>query len=437
MSRRVLVLGARGFLGEHIVQQLEDSKQQVVAVVRPGSKHGFGPSVRIVEGDLLGDLGFLHRELHEVDAVIFSAGRTWIQGLPVGEYYRQNVEIAQRFFEALGDRPSLRVVFTSSIANVGGTRSPKVFREDSNREGVCEGRLSPYDRAKMACEAIAMAAARRGNNVVVLNPGLLLGRGATPVSQVAAPFQLLWSCQGKLPFYVNGGVTLSDVRDVARAHVAALDRGRSGERYFLGGHNIDRRDFYRRVARLTGLRPPHALPGGLVTAVMTFTDGLEYVTRGLIKSQVHRSFARIQDLYYYVSSEKAATELGYTITPLDDIILDLLRYYDELGLLSAEMAFVGKLTSANAPSFVLLRQLAAASGTRKFLLPRLDRLYAIVCSNLALSEAFDHLSEQSTFNDSTARYQWDRHACRDDLKTLNRFFEYVYFASNEFLGSVL
>src|SRR5690606_8356343 len=135
------------------------------------------------------------------------------------QYRRQNVAITQAFFDALAKRPATRVVFTSSLSTVGGSQAPRVYREDSGREGISEAWLSPYDRAKIDCERIALQSAADGNDVVVLNPGLLLGPGATANSNLAAPFCLLWFLQGQFAakFYVNGGVTLSDVRDVAAA----------------------------------------------------------------------------------------------------------------------------------------------------------------------------------------------------------------------------
>src|SRR5207249_1070632 len=141
------------------------------------------------------------------------------------EYQRQSVSITHAFFDALGERPTTRVVFTSSLSTVSGSIEPCVYTEDGGRAGICEDLLNAYDQAKIACEELALASARRGNQVVILNPGLLLGPGAGPSSNLAAPFQLLWICQRKLEFYVNGGVTLCDVRDVARAHIAALTRG--------------------------------------------------------------------------------------------------------------------------------------------------------------------------------------------------------------------
>jgi dihydroflavonol-4-reductase len=435
LPRTVLVLGARGFLGEHIVEQLIESGYDVMAALRPGSSHAYSSSrVRVIEGDLL-DAAFVRGVLDQADAAIFAAGRTWQPDLPLTEYHRQNVGITQRFFETLGHRPDMRVVFTSSLAAMSGSRTPHLFDEDSDRREVCDQLLSPYARAKIICERQALDAARRGNNVVVLNPGQLVGPGVQSRSNLATAFLLLWYCQGKAPFYVRGGMTYSDVRDVARAHVAALARGRCGQRYILGGHCLDRGEFYARVARLTGLRAPRGVPRGLAYMVMALADGLAFLSAGWLRSPAHRSFARGEGLYYHGDSQRALGELGYTITPLEVTVLDTLRHYQGRGLLPPELDFVRDVTVEDAPAFVLLKQLARRSAYSRYLLARIERVYETCRSNHDLQAALTRLLEarpagrQGKLTPSRTQPEADR-------KLLNDFFEYLYFASDEFLREV-
>lgn len=437
MAKSVLVLGARGFLGEHVALQLAAAGHDVLAAVRPGAAHGFtSPRISVLEGDLL-DAAFLRMAIQQADAVIFCAGRTWRPGLNVSEYHRQNVAIAQAFFDALGHRPSVRVVFTSSLSTIAGSLERRMYSEDTGRDGIAELLLSPYDYAKIACENLAFTSARQGNDVVILNPGLLLGPGAFPTSNLAAPYYLLWYCQGQFTakFHVNGGVTLSDVRDVAAAHVNAIQRGKAGNRYILGGHDMDRTQFYARVTPLIGQRMPTALPGRLLYWLMSFHDCLSFLTRGLIPSPVHRSFARTQRLYYFGASGKAASELDYTIRPIEPTILDMLQYYQARNLLPESLSWVKTATLETAPEFVLLKQLARRSGYARFLVPRLSILHQTCRANLALRQAMERLLAGSRFSHERGRFELDL-AC-EDVRTISKFFEYAYFSSNEFLQEVL
>lgn len=431
LPRAVLVLGAGGFLGEHIAQQLAASGCEVVAAVRPGAGRDFSTPVTVLEGDLL-DRGFVRGALDGVEAIVFAAGRTWRLGLDPAQCEHENVEIARRFFEALGRRPEVRVVFTSSLATIAGSRAPFLFTEDSGRHVVCEPWLSPYARAKIVCERLALDAADRGNQIVILNPGQLLGPGVTPASNLATAFALLWLCQGRAPFAVRGGTTYSDVRDVARAHVTALRRGRSGQRYILGGHCLDRSQFYAHVSALTGVRAPWGLSAGMVYLGLALADAAAVLSRGRLRNPVHRSFARGEGLHYFGTSEKAGRELGYTVTPLEVTILDTLRHYHLRGLLPPHLDFVGSMMAEDAPAFLLLSRLARKSHFSGFLLARLGRVREICRSNHALRAALARLLEA----DRPGGVPLSRRQRAADRKVLLHFFEYLYFASDEFLRRV-
>jgi len=433
--KKVLVLGAGGFLGEHIVQELTASRYRVAAAVRPGAACACASSqVSVLRGDLA-DPSFVGGALEGVDAAIVAAGRTWQPRLPLGEYHRQNVGITDAFFQALGRRPELRVVFTSSLATVSGSRTPRVFTEDSDRQEVCERWLNPYAQAKIRCERRALDAAARGNDVVVLNPGQLLGPGASAGSNLATAFVLLWFCQGKAPFYIRGGVTVSDVRDVARGHVAALTHGRSGQRYILGGHCLDRGRLYATVCRLTGLRRPRGVPAPLVYPLMAVVDGLARLSAGRFQGPAHRSFVRGEGLYYYGDSGKAVRELGYRITPLESTIFDTLRHYQVRGLLPAELGFIEDVTVEDAPALALLTQLAKQASCAGFLLPRIRPVYAACRANRQLDATLRRLLEKAEADGAVGSPSGVGQRAQD-LRRLHQFFEHLYFASDEFLRQV-
>lgn len=434
---KALVIGAGGFLGGHIVRELLRGNDEIYAAVRPGREMSFDSDrVTLLPGDLT-DASYVRRVCEGKDAIFFAAGRTWSPGLDVREFYRLNVETTRTFFAALQPQSGPRVVYTSSLSAIAGSAQPFVFTEQSGRSQVDEARLSPYDHAKIASEQLAMEYARQGGNVVVLNPGLLLGPGATAQSKLAAPQVLLWACQGKLPFFIDSGAGYCDVRDVAAAHVAAAARGRSGERYILSGHNLSRSEFQTLLAGLAGVRPPGKLPGAVLSAVTVLMDTLSALTANLIKSPLHRSFAHSLPLHYCGDSRKAIEELGYATRPLDETLVDSLRDDRRRGLLPESFAFVEALTPGNAALLVGLKQLAQGHAFSRFLLPRMPQIYAACAANHSLRAALQRALDQGRFQAKSGRFRWDRRASRQDLKTLGQFFEYLYFSSTGFLREVL
>lgn len=433
---KIVVFGAGGFLGEQIVNQLAQADDEIFAVLRPGSELAFDPDrVHRIEGDLE-DPDFTRDALAGKDAAIFSAGRTWQPGLDIGEYQRQNVRITRNFFEALESNPCMRAVFTSSMSTIVGSRRPFIFTEDAGRDEVCESRLTPYDLAKIECERIALQAAEKGCNVVILNPALILGPGASVQSKIGNPFFLLWICQGKAPFFINAQLSLCDVRDVAKAHLAALTRGRIGHRYILGGHHRYRAEFYAMLSRLAGIRPPKRVPVSLATTFTALGDGLSAITGGLFRNAAHRRFVRAQGLHYCGASQKAIDELGYTTTDVEKTVLDALHHYLERGLLPNHLAFLEIVTPENAQEVLCLRQLAASHAFKRFLVPKIPLIYEICQSNHALRDALIRITSESTFLVRSGRFRWNRSACREPLRIYRTFFDYLYFASNDFLKSV-
>jgi nucleoside-diphosphate-sugar epimerase len=158
---RVLIAGAGGYLGEHVVHIAAQAGHSVSACVRGPHGPGFPDGVRRVEGDL-GDAAFVRQAVAGVDAVVFSAGRTWHPGV-THECIRQNVSILEVFLAALAQsNPSARVVITCSMSAIAGSLEPVVFNEGSGRIAVCTARLSPYDHAKIECERLAAMRRPRG-----------------------------------------------------------------------------------------------------------------------------------------------------------------------------------------------------------------------------------------------------------------------------------
>ncbi|MEK6249447.1 MAG: NAD-dependent epimerase/dehydratase family protein, partial [Planctomycetales bacterium] len=421
----VLVFGAGGFLGSHVVHELQrQDRYHIFAAVRSAGTAAFDTErTTVLEGDLL-DPDYVRDAVKDKDVVIFTAGRTWSPGLDVSEYGRINVGITKIFFEVIKDRPDLRVVFTSSTATVGGTAKPVVLDEQDARGGVVEDGLNPYDYAKIECEEIALRHSAQGGNVVILNPGILLGPSAIPGAKLPAPLVVLLVCLQKCPFYVNARVAFSDVRDVADAHVKAIEHGQSGCRYLVVSHNLYRRDFYTRLTELTGTPRPWRLPHQVVTMSSVFTDTLSLVTKGIVKSPVHRHFARTQKLHYCGDSQRAINEIGFNATPIEDTIIDTVRQYVELDMLPDRYRILKHAGTSNTIPLVCLYQMALRHPRRRFLLPQFQKIYQTCRSNQNLDAALTTLAANSSVRYSTGRYRLGQRKHRHEMEVIDRFFDY-------------
>jgi dihydroflavonol-4-reductase len=430
---KVLIAGAGGYLGEHVAHAAVEAGHDVALCLRGAHGPQFPDRVQRIEGDL-NDVAFVRHALHGVDAAIFCAGRNWQPGLADDEYVRQNVSIVETFFAALAQsNPGARVVFTSSMSAVAGSEQPIVFTEDGGRDAVSTSRLSPYDRAKVECERIARKAAAEGRQLVILNPGYMLGPGASPSSNVTTSFQVRWFCLGKTPAIVRrGGHTYCDVRDVARAHVAALTQGAAGSQYIVGGENLGAVDFHRLMSQQTGLRVPMRVSARDAAAVMGALDALSAATFGLWTNPVHRSFARSLPLYYWGGSSPAARDLGYRSRPTVATIRDTITDFVVRGLLPGTFRFVAGMNDKNRDALLLLREIAQGHLHRAHLLPRLSDILAACRQNHQLNATLEAALTAGRFDPDRGRFRWEGAPPKGALKTLRNLLDYCYYASDEF-----
>ncbi len=427
----LLITGAGGYLGEHVVHAAIAAKHAVTVAVRPSARLSLPSGVRRLDGDLT-DAGFVRRALTGIDGCIFTAGRNWQPGLAMTAYQQQNVAVVATFFAALAEvAPTARVVFTSSMSALAGSLEPIVFTEASDRAAVCEGRLSPYDRAKVECERLARAAREAGRDVVLLNPGYLLGPGASGASGITTTFVVQWCCQGRMPGHVaQGGNSYCDVRDVARAHVMALSPTPE-RRYIVAGDNLDSLRFHRLLTAQTGVPCPMRVNASLAYAFQALLDGLSTATFGLFQSAAHREFVRALPLYYWGDSSRAERDLGYRSRPVAETLRDTVADFVQRGVLSAEFAWVRDMTDENRPGLLLLRQLARRHLHRQHLLPRLTRILAAARQNDVLNAALQRVLVASRYDEDRGRFVVPGSVV-GDVRKLRELLDHVYYASNEF-----
>jgi dihydroflavonol-4-reductase len=427
ISPKIIVFGAEGFLGEHIIQELVKNNFNVYAALANKSKYStdtFSNQITYYEGDLE-DYQYIQKCLEGMDAIIFAAE------------CNSNVEITQKFFTALENHQDIRVVYTSSLSTIAGSKTPIIFSEDSDRTHISESYLSPDDLAKIGCEQIALESARKNHNIVIINPGFMLGPGAFSNSQITTSGLVLRFCQHNFPFYVNGGYSVCDVRDVAKAHVTALTYGQSGDRYIVSGHNLTMAEIYHLMVMITGFGSPQELPVGIAYSMSLLLKKLSSLFPNIVKNSYHPDFVKPACLYYYGESKKSISELDYNITPISTTILDTIKNFYDQGFISENMPFLEVMNNSNIQVIAYLREMVKSHSLSSFLFPKLPEIYRVCELNHYLNNFLADLVDENIFNDKKGKFQINPSKHKKYQQTFNKLFEYIYFASDDFLTKVL
>src|SRR6185437_815590 len=267
------VTGATGFLGSHVARVLAEQGASLRLLVRANSntKNIADLKADLATGDLR-DPSTFETAIAGCDAVFHVAAdyRLWVRD--PDEMYRANVEGTRAILEAARKGNVRRVVYTSSVATMGFTTTGAPA--DENSPVALANMIGPYKRSKFMAEQVAIDAARNGTDVVIVNPTTPIGERdikPTPTGRIVVDF-----LKKKFPAYVDTGLNLVDATECARGHIAALEKGRRGERYILGGENLTLKQILDKLAAITGLPSPTirvpyfmALATGVVDEVFT------------------------------------------------------------------------------------------------------------------------------------------------------------------------
>jgi dihydroflavonol-4-reductase len=312
----VLVTGGTGFLGSWVTRELVRAGCKVRILARRPSRLGAlaDLNVDVAQGDILSQQS-LAAALEGMEALVHCAGLISLNPKEREALQRINVEGTRRILAAAASK-RVRVLYTSTIATIGPTTDPRAL--DENEPTVPLSFDYPYAASKRQGEALAFDYHASGLDVVVLNPGILFGPG--DINYTSTQFVLRY-LRRQVWLYLGGGASFGDVRDVAAAYVAALTRGRAGERYILAGVNRSYRDLQEELRRLTGLHRSAPMPQPLAEWFATWSQAGAMLWRHPFE-EFNASVVRWASLFNYCSSHKATSELGYEPREFSETLAD-------------------------------------------------------------------------------------------------------------------
>jgi len=306
--------GATGFVGSHVARALVAQGADLRLLVRSGSdlRNIRELQAERVVGDLR-DAASLKKAVAGCEVVFHVAAdyRLWVRDPE--QMYRSNVDGTKAILEAARENKVRRVVYTSSVATMGFQSNGHLANEDSPVS--LANMIGPYKRSKFMAEESAIQAGKSGMDVVVVNPTTPVGERdlkPTPTGRIVVDF-----LKKKFPAYVDTGLNLVDVAECARGHIAALEKGKTGQRYILGGENLTLKQILDKLAAITGLPSPKIR---VPYAVALATGVVDQVFTGYIRRREPRATidaVRMGRKKMFVSSGKAERDLGWRTLPVD------------------------------------------------------------------------------------------------------------------------
>jgi len=318
-----LVTGASGFIGGHVLRVLLERGHSVRAMVRSENRLRH-PDVELVTGDLR-DAASLQRAVQGCRVVFHVAAdyRLWVKN--PRDMFESNVQGTSNLIGAAQSAGVERFIYTSTV---GCVNIPRAGLGDETMSASRSDMAGPYKRSKFEAEQVALEAARSGFPVVIVCPTAPVGDNdakPTPTGKIVLDF-----LKGNLPAYIDTGLNLVDVHDVAVGHFLACEKGRVGERYILGAENLTLSEILQRLAALTGRKAPAArLPyavayaaGVVTTALSHFTGEPPFAPLDAVKMARKKMF---------VTHAKAARDLGYQPGPVNRALKRAVEWFQDNG----------------------------------------------------------------------------------------------------------
>jgi dihydroflavonol-4-reductase len=325
----ILVTGASGFVGSAVTRALVARGESVRVLLRSASRREniAGLDVEVFTGDLR-DAASLRRALAGCTALYHVAAdyRLWVAD--PDELYGANVEGTRNLMLAAAEAGVERIVYTSSVAALGSNKDGRPA--DEMTPARLEDMIGHYKRSKfLAEEEVRRLVERDGVPVVIVNPSTPIG--PRDIKPTPTGRMIVEAAAGRMPAFVDTGLNVVHVDDVAAGHLLAFERGRIGERYVLGGQDMRLAEILAEIAGLVGRRPPQVrLPHGLVMPVAAAAEAWARL-RGSGEPFVTRDGVRMARKLMFFSSAKAERDLGYVPRPATEALGDAVRWFLERG----------------------------------------------------------------------------------------------------------
>jgi len=324
------VTGASGFVGSAVARALLAAGYRVRALVRRTSPRSNLDieGLQVAEGDML-DERAVARAVAEARYVFHVAADYRLWAPDPGEIVHNNVEGTRIVLRAAQAAGVERIVYTSSVATL--RLNPDGVPADESEMLSQDRAIGAYKRSKVAAESLALQmASREGLPLVIVNPSTPIGPRdvrPTPTGRI-----IVEAASGRMPAFVDTGLNLVHVDDVAGGHLLALQRGRIGQRYILGGENVTLARMLEMIAGLVGRRAPRVrLPRRAIypiafasEAIARFTGREPFATLDGLRMAKYRMF---------FTSAKAQSELGYTARPVIEALKDAIAWFRQAGLI--------------------------------------------------------------------------------------------------------
>jgi dihydroflavonol-4-reductase len=330
---KTLVTGATGFVGRAVVEALLAQGREVrVLARRPQHRALSGLQVEMVQGDLT-DPASLQRAVQGCSRLFHVAAdyRLWVPD--PATMYATNVEGTRALLQAALEAGVERVVYTSTVGTLGnpgdgtpGTEETPVSLADM---------VGHYKKSKFLAEQAALEYAGQGLPLVVVNPTTPVGAWdvrPTPTGQMLVDF-----LRGKMPAFLNSGLNLIHVRDVAQGHLSAEDRGRVGEKYILGHQNLTLAEIFDKLALISGIRAPRwRLPYYPILGLAYLNEFWStWITRRPPK--VPLTAVKMAKKFMFFDSQKAIRELGLPQNPIEQALQDAVEWFRHHGYIKGRV----------------------------------------------------------------------------------------------------